>query len=569
MPSTPGAGGPSCSTQQMPAFSALDAVDAALHAVLGGCAHPDDLTLITRLIDQVAMTGSRTAASPEVPIPDALPSPITPTGDAAGAGPGDVPSATLHGLPPTPALLRSLDVLLSMVGPTARVTRTQSDIPSRVSQVRVAAGADVRAKLTAAKLPLGIVNRDRLLSTVSALSTALGAWGRCILVGQTGAGKSLAWRSLIAAASGLDTLLGPAPPGTQPQLVHVYPEALPQTAHWAQVLVEGWQPWQVRARAAGAVASRPNSCSGATPPSAQQQRVLVAPAGPAGPSWLVLDGPLGAPASDALLPLLMGGCKLQSSGQRQVVQLRPGTRVIWECSSLAGATPALLSCIPVVRVASPVVDDTLAIQESVLAAVKALLLTKTLLGGGITAGQVNKAAAALARPPASLFMAMLARVSAALAGPSVPGASPPTPPDAPSTAAQPAAKPPPAPSLGIEHGSVLVASATRSALALFSQVLRELDVPHTQVGLGCKANCAACLGFLRSLMHHLYVVGAMIFYTQHRGPRAHQVMKIPGAMECTYTHADRARRAPLPRGCVRAVLVVRRVAAGAGASGRS
>ena len=48
------------------------------------------------------------------------------------------------------------------------------------------------------------------------------------------------------------------------------------------------------------------------------------------------------------------GVKLQGGGPRSAIALRPGTRVVWECSTLIGASPALLSTLPVVHVHTPV-----------------------------------------------------------------------------------------------------------------------------------------------------------------------------------------------------------------------
>lgn len=41
--------------------------------------------------------------------------------------------------------------------------------------------------------------------------------------------------------------------------------------------------------------------------------------------------------------------KAQGAGPRATLSLRPATRVVWECGSLAGASPALLSAVPVMH----------------------------------------------------------------------------------------------------------------------------------------------------------------------------------------------------------------------------
>ncbi len=66
----------------------------------------------------------------------------------------------------------------------------------------------------------------------------------------------------------------------------------------------------------------------------------------------MLDGPLGTAAADAHSPLLLpGGLKLPGAGcgARTALALREGARVVWECDSLAGASPALMAAVPVVH----------------------------------------------------------------------------------------------------------------------------------------------------------------------------------------------------------------------------
>lgn len=81
-------------------------------------------------------------------------------------------------------------------------------------------------------------------------------------------------------------------------------------------------------------------------------RVQMRSAG-AGPKWVVLDGPLGTPASEVLSPLIMSRLKHQGANAQAVLGLRQGCRVIWECSSLASAPPALLAAVPVLHVGQP------------------------------------------------------------------------------------------------------------------------------------------------------------------------------------------------------------------------
>ena len=55
--------------------------------------------------------------------------------------------------------------------------------------------------------------------------------------------------------------------------------------------------------------------------------------------------------------------KLQGGGAREsALALRPGTRVVWECSTLVAASPALLSTLPVVHVHTSVQDPSAVIQ---------------------------------------------------------------------------------------------------------------------------------------------------------------------------------------------------------------
>ncbi len=86
------------------------------------------------------------------------------------------------------------------------------------------------------------------------------------------------------------------------------------------------------------------------------------------PAWLVLDGPLGCPSADALTALLMagggrggaggalgggvGGAAHVLPGGEGVAAAPEGLHVVWEASSLAGASPALLAAVPVVHVPS-------------------------------------------------------------------------------------------------------------------------------------------------------------------------------------------------------------------------
>ena len=59
----------------------------------------------------------------------------------------------------------------------------------------------------------------------------------------------------------------------------------------------------------------------------------------------------------------MQGLKLQGGGTcKSALALRPGTRVVWECATLATASPALLSTLPVVHVHTSVQDPIAVIQ---------------------------------------------------------------------------------------------------------------------------------------------------------------------------------------------------------------
>ena len=61
----------------------------------------------------------------------------------------------------------------------------------------------------------------------------------------------------------------------------------------------------------------------------------------AGAKWLVCDGSLQSAAAHRLLDLLVGKPVMTNAGVH--VAQAAGQRVIWECDSLAGASPALLS----------------------------------------------------------------------------------------------------------------------------------------------------------------------------------------------------------------------------------
>ena len=430
--------------------SALDAVDAAMRAVVLPAADPEDLPALTRLLDQVIGFAQRTSAPP----PDAaagsggpgvstpagssrstpqLSLPMTPGlmgpaggsagGAAGGAGSGvfnvrealqavlvmakEAHAAAAADPSPRPARLGRTPPSLPGGGSTAtsRVEPGSAvSSPARKTRASMAAAAAANASAAAAGPPgtplvlphsamasppdaipapqpawfpalahLAFASAPALVGAAAAIHDALLGSRAVLLVGAPGAGKSSAWRALVAATHGPEALQSPD------AVLHLFPEALYPAARagfqlgpgvdedaphladcggggagpdgraptdWLLRRLEGVRRWALRRR----------------PEGASVQSGSAAVVGVA-PRWVVLDGPLGTPAADVMASLLLmgaggrgaggaggtGGGKVLPSGST-VAAPSDAAHVLWETSSLAGASPALLSAVPVVHV---------------------------------------------------------------------------------------------------------------------------------------------------------------------------------------------------------------------------
>ncbi|KAG1670006.1 hypothetical protein FOA52_011162 [Chlamydomonas sp. UWO 241] len=367
------------------------------------------------------------------------------------------------------------------------------------------------AQAAAALLPpLASARRDALCSAVSTLHTLLSSNGAALLVGAPGCGKSAVWRALVMALS------GPGALSDGEGVVHVYPEAMPLPPSLAAIVgssssadaLGGTAPWRSPPSDRGLanpVADASKSARQAQPDDWMAQflegeqrwdvyqvqsaagdvgggAACLAPKGRAGPRWLVLDGPLGTPAADALVPLACGRAKLPGCGPRSSVRLRPSTSLIWETDSLCGASPALLSALPVVHIGASGLHDAAALAaDGVMREVRKALAPTAL---------PPRAAAPIARAAAAIVLAVLAKadevLSAAgsddlndhIAQPGDTSTKPPPAAPPPSSSPPPPPGPPPAPPPpprapcghpGLAHG----------VLGLFAETLRTLDLPSS------------------------------------------------------------------------------------------
>ncbi|GAX79832.1 hypothetical protein CEUSTIGMA_g7272.t1 [Chlamydomonas eustigma] len=150
-------------------------------------------------------------------------------------------------------------------------------------------------------------------------------------------------------------------------------------------------------------------------------KVCLVPALISKPRWVVLDGPLGTPAAEALFPVLQGGYKMPGCGPKSGFALREGCRVVWECSSLSEASPAMLTGLPLVHVHAHLQDPAAYIHEGVYRSVRRLLLSSpsslsnNVSHGGPSAPNISsKAAASIARSTSTLINACLNCVCLAL-----------------------------------------------------------------------------------------------------------------------------------------------------------
>lgn len=229
--------------------------------------------------------------------------------------------------------------------------------------------------------------RAPLPDLVCSLHTLLQSHRACLVVGPAGCGKSSVWRALVAATAGPQALAA-QPQLQQPQVVHLYPEALlpdlqaqcataggsnghdeedeqaggaSSSAQWLLRQLHGSQRWALRRQAEGA------SVQG----------------GSAGmvsgcPRWVVLDGPLGTPIADLLAGLMVAPAMVYPPGGASVVELSDACHVLWETGSLATASPALLAAVPVLHVADDLWDD----EAGLLTAINTLVAEQGWVGVG-------------------------------------------------------------------------------------------------------------------------------------------------------------------------------------------
>ncbi|KAJ9507771.1 hypothetical protein QJQ45_019323, partial [Haematococcus lacustris] len=665
-------------TNRPASTSGLSAVEHALRVVLLGCAPAEDRLLLSRLIDQATEVPPRSSAAS---CTDALATTTTTNPAQAsphrsqGQGRSRSPSqgasqdqgtagsrsqadqelgqdwgvraalnqgaARAHawGLPPMPQLVAAMNSLItashssssSMTGASGAGSgsRNGASVVREVSGAAAPGGVGPQHGPRGARrfsaLPLASVHPDRLMAHVTSLAALLTSNGACIVVGPAGVGKSLVWRTLVAAVSGPGALDTSRHHSYPPQLLHLFPDALPlpstclpvcgtlhdpaggskgsevgTPAHetWLQDLLEPLQSWQLRGErdapsdagisltfgaaqttprnghwqtGGGGMAGggglerasmRPSSLHPHSPaalsvepagchPSWQADDSLcswsAAAATPAAsslaphrhksdwpaanPQWVVLDGPLGTPAAEAMLPLVVcrakaqqqgggtGNQMLTGAGPRQQLALRAGTKVVWECDSLASASPSLMATIPVLSIQAEVLDTAgRAVHEAVLSAVRRALpsvrpsalfaFTKQansllnavlercswILQGGSSQAPRPAAAAAIdtitaagtLKPNGSRSIGsshgashgteVTSKSGSGLLRATSVHASPSTP-----TAAAVGARVS-SPELhdgwpGLEHGAVLYATAAYGCLALFAEVVAGLDLP--------------------------------------------------------------------------------------------
>ncbi|KAF5834335.1 hypothetical protein DUNSADRAFT_9036, partial [Dunaliella salina] len=259
--------------------NAIDAVDAALHAVLMRIAHPDDAPLLSRLAHQVTSGLPRTmpptgtpAAPPPLPrAPSTFLSlsaaDIYASGSSAGGGPLESCQGSERCLPSTDSIKQRLEQLvaaaagaehrriqggnellqgaalghqgLSEQGHVRRMEGFAQDAYVRATQEHPRAGGSSPHRSNVLPLPpqchrTGLpwtaMHPTWLERAVLDLATQLCVCGTVLLVGPAGVGKSLAWKALVAAVSGEAALSYSAAPALHahphPPLVHCYTEAL-------------------------------------------------------------------------------------------------------------------------------------------------------------------------------------------------------------------------------------------------------------------------------------------------------------------------------------------------------
>ncbi|GLI61743.1 hypothetical protein VaNZ11_004157, partial [Volvox africanus] len=225
---------------------------------------------------------------------------------------------------------------------------------------------------------LAYANAPFLIASASSIYDALLSHRVVLIAGPPGCGKTTAWKALVGATHGLETL------GTSDDLLHVYSETLHSPrlqlgasnggrskadqlgdmsadgrlpTDWLLRRLDGTLHWALRRRPEGV-----NVQSGSA--------AVVG----SSPKWVVFDGPLGTAKADALAVLLLSRSVVLSSGTT-VAELTGGVNYIWETSDLATASPALLSALPVVHVgggggAAGIWDVETALQAGVRSVVK-------------------------------------------------------------------------------------------------------------------------------------------------------------------------------------------------------
>ncbi len=542
--------------------SALDAVEAALRVVLVSAAPPEDQGLLSRLVEQATCTRAR---SPVVPQPDGS--------QAGGHDPAFLPFA----VPPQPcAGVPSLAVLHDRVvasahaaaGRIAAGLKPTSSGPAAVLAKSLSSGSISAAPshdtTSAAEVHAAMahVHAERLASEACRLAVCLGATGSCLLVGPPGSGKTLLWKALVAAASGPDVLHATERRSHHdmacPRLLHLYPQTQPVAgplgggsgsdrddpgshlhAALAHLLLppSGNDPLpamsqQLRRDHPSALTARGSALAALSGEDstgwqgqlgggdARQQASSAPTASPVGeqPEWLVLDGPLGSAAAEAVVPLLARRCRQYSSrdgGQQhrgastqQFMQVRDAlgrrrpaardwkqrhvmrcacaaaqvlgvgqqTKVLWECSSLEGASPALLAAVPVVSLAPDHLHDPAKALHTAAAWAAQRALPQPCAQGD---------ADRVARSVSGLLVAVMRQAHAALAVVPGSGTASPFGPDSTSQGTSDQHKQPPAAPAGTsafalaqqgvpkllppEHGGVLFTTALQTAAALLRE----------------------------------------------------------------------------------------------------
>ena len=396
--------------------NALDAMEQALRVTLVGmCEGQEDAQLVTRLIEQVFASATKTPAanvgeSCDNTTNSVCPSTVNPLQlqglvnfmcsssaansvlplNVAPSSPSRATSKTIELSSPLPAksasrLAKDSKATAPSNGASASGHQLNPGLPSAPPAALQHSSSGSFSLSLSKPVPQALLqaaSKEILGQAVVSLHSALfssESSHACFLVGSAGSGKTFLWKTLIsalhAAGQGCDAGCIDDALSESASVIRIFPETMPLLTSLANSRV------MFAARGPPAPSDIFHELDHNPGPSSSIRFDSLQIKGDISDSWLspllegthafnlsssetpmlassglrswvVVDGPLGTSSADSLTPFLQAD--QVHVGADIVVGLRRGAKLIWECDALLAASPALLSSIPIVFVPSSI-----------------------------------------------------------------------------------------------------------------------------------------------------------------------------------------------------------------------